>query len=296
MKNSFELESKKIITIGGCVRSGTTLLNLVVANDERAMALGELQYIFRPNRKQHLFVIKELKKDPIWSKILKDGPSKVYENLFTYFPNIDYFVDSTKDSGWYKEQMSLNPNVEFKNLVIFKHPDDQKASLLRRHPKKDWKNKIQGYYTRYFLNIDDFRSVSLPELLFDEDVLKNICVYLGLDYFDNKLEYWNRKHPNFYGSDTVRKSKIDKSRLKEIKLLSKLENELGKSNEDLLPLYEFMLERHINLESPSETPFSMSTWQKYVINIRSFMSDKKRRLQLWYRDYVKDREWLKDEK
>ena len=50
---------KKIIFVGGNVRSGSTLLNLYLGNQDNALALGELYGLFQPVKKNIL--IKYLK-------------------------------------------------------------------------------------------------------------------------------------------------------------------------------------------------------------------------------------------
>ena len=111
-------QEKKFILVGGSNRSGTTLLNLILANDSKAMALGEVINLFEPKYKHHRELIDKLDSDPIWSKILSGGSKNLYPNLIKYFPEIDYFIDSSKTPEWYKKQIALNPDFDIKNILI----------------------------------------------------------------------------------------------------------------------------------------------------------------------------------
>ena len=121
---------KTIVFIGGTNRSGTTVLNLILANDEKAMALGELSNIFYPIYKRQVKIAKEIKADPLWKPIFKDGPKEVYTKLIQAFPDIDYFIDSSKDPLWIERQTNYNKECEIKNVLIFKHPEKLKQSFL----------------------------------------------------------------------------------------------------------------------------------------------------------------------
>ena len=76
---------KKIIFIGGTARSGSTLLDLIITNDPRAMSLGEINALFWPTRKHHFDEISRLKKDSVWPIILTAGAKQLYPNLIKKF-------------------------------------------------------------------------------------------------------------------------------------------------------------------------------------------------------------------
>ncbi len=204
---SAEIQNKKLIFVGGSVRSGTTLLNLIVANDPKALALGEVQHIFQPYKKEHYEKIELLRKDKIWEEILAGGKRKLYTNLIRLFPEKDIFVDSSKNPFWYRSQIAYNRNLSVKNIMVYKHPLDLKQSLEKRN-SKNWENIFTKYYKRYFSLVKDFRSISLHTLINNDKALEELCRYLEIPYFMGKREYWQQKHPNFFGSDTVVKKKI----------------------------------------------------------------------------------------
>ena len=96
---------KKIIFVGGNVRSGSTLLNLYLGNQDNALALGELYGLFQPVKKEHTDKISEMKsKDERWKRIIEGGKKSVYDNILREYPGVDVIVDSSKTPFWVEYQ------------------------------------------------------------------------------------------------------------------------------------------------------------------------------------------------
>jgi len=265
--------NKKFILIGGSNRSGTTLLNLILANDPKAMALGEVINIFEPKYPHHREKIASLiKEDPVWAQIISEGVDKLYSNLIKSFPDIDYFIDSSKTPEWYKNQIEQNPDLDIKNLLIFKHPLDQKKSHLKRSANAKWKLITLNYYRRYLFTIDNFRSVSLSAFLKDITVLEKLCSHLSMPFSADKMEYWNREHPNFFGSPTVKKKTIDSSNVRDFESLSDIEDIEGELNSSLINMYSFMLGKAIWLENIETGKYQISLIKKLYLNFRNKVS------------------------
>src|SRR5690554_4398981 len=111
--------SQKIIQVGGTVRSGTTMLALILGNSKDAISLGEVLHLFFPCKKKHYEKIKELSIDPRWKAILSDKAENLYKNIFNYFPEKRIIVDSSKDPIWF-EKLSRASNTF--QLVTYKSP------------------------------------------------------------------------------------------------------------------------------------------------------------------------------
>jgi hypothetical protein len=45
---------KKVVCVGGTVRRGTTILNLILGNGSKTLALGELHGIVKPSMPKHV--------------------------------------------------------------------------------------------------------------------------------------------------------------------------------------------------------------------------------------------------
>jgi hypothetical protein len=206
---------KKIIQLGGTVRSGTTMLALILANSEDAISLGEVIHLFEPYKKAHLAEIERLIKNPKWNKILNDKKENLYANIFNVFPEVNIILDSSKDPFWYNK-LRKNNSFETKQLVTYKNPTDLKQSFLKRG-MTNWRKVYLNYYRRFFTVFPLANTIYLDKILNDDNYLKDLCIYLEVEYFDNKLEYWHKVQPNFFGSKTVKQNKIDSTILKEVK-------------------------------------------------------------------------------
>lgn len=209
------IKGKKVIQLGGTVRSGTTMVALILANSDDAISLGEIIHLFKPYRKEHFVEIEKLMKDPKWRIILRDKKENLYLNIFKAFPDVNVILDSSKDPFWYRK-LCKQDSYQVKQLLTYKNPSDLKQSFLKRG-MTNWKKVYLNYYRRFFTIFPLANTIFLDQILNDETYLKDLCNYLELDYFDNRIEYWHRKQPNFFGSSTVRQNKIDSTILKEVK-------------------------------------------------------------------------------
>ena len=198
---------KKVIFIGGTARSGSTLLDLILANDTKVMSLGEIYALFRPTRKHHFEEIKKLKQDPVWSKILKDGKKLLYPNLIKYYPDIDIFVDSSKDPFWFSFHEKIKTqSYQIKHVLIYKSPEELAKSFIKRGKHFEWIKTYINYHKKYFSLINSFVSISYKELLQNDESLKKLCKWLGIEYFKGKKNYWEKEHHSFFGSNSVKSS------------------------------------------------------------------------------------------
>lgn len=196
---------KTIICIGGTSRSGSTLLDLIIANDERAMSLGEIKGIFHPRKKHAFEEIQRLKKNKVWKKILEDGKENLYPNLIKYFPDVDIFVDSSKNPFWFKYHAKNKKNEYIiKNVLIYKTPSELANSFIKRGARYEWVKFYEKYHRKYFSLIDDFVSISYKDLIINDKSLEQLCSVLGINYFKDKKNYWEKDQNTFFGSNSVK--------------------------------------------------------------------------------------------
>lgn len=197
---------KKVIFVGGTSHSGSTMLDMILANDEKGFSLGEVHYIFKPVRKHHYEEIDKLKKDENFKNIIKGGEKNLYKNLFRCFPDLDFVVDSSKDPFWISKQMKIldELTIEYKNVLIYKTPQELAHSFAKRNKLKKLEKSIKSYYRTYFYYISEFISISYKQLLQDEDAFKRLCNYLSIQYYEGKKQYWIKNHKTFFGSNRAR--------------------------------------------------------------------------------------------
>jgi len=197
---------EKVIFIGGTSYSGSTMLDMILANDPKGYSLGEINALFRPYRKHHFEEIERLKKDDKWRKILKAGENELYKNLFRYFPEIDFFVDSSKNPLWINKHIKIlvNKNIEVKNVCIFKTPVEIAYSFNKRGLSNQWERTWENYHRLYFALISDFKTVAYKDLVNNDTTLKKLCEYLEIPFFETKKNFWEKQHQTFFGNNRAR--------------------------------------------------------------------------------------------
>jgi len=224
---------KKIIFVGGTARSGSTLLDLIIANDPKAMSLGEIHALFRPTRKHHFEKLEKLKKDKIWANIIKDGKQNLYFNLIKHFPQFDIFVDSSKDPFWFKYQEKTNNTIAvIKHVLIYKSPEELAKSFIKRGKNFKWIRAYKRYHKKYFALIDASAIISYKELIENNKSLKKLCEKIGIKYFEGKINYWEMTHPTFFGSNSV-KSKNGYEEKKQLDINARTDLTYDKPNNEL---------------------------------------------------------------
>ena len=259
---------KKIIFIGGTARSGSTLLDLIITNDPRAMSLGEINALFWPTRKHHFDEISRLKKDSVWPIILTAGAKQLYPNLIKKFPRVDIFVDSSKDMFWIKQQNRiLNRNkINFRNILIYKDPYEIANSFFKRN--QDWRSTWINYHRKYFTLIDESFVISYKDLVNNSSSLKKLCEWIGIKYFEEKLDYWNKEQKPFFGSSTA------KYHLKNKKQKNQINNNIIRNPEYRVIKYDkpnySNIEKTVNIEIENK-PIIKKIWSILVRTNLSFI-------------------------
>lgn len=199
--------NRKVIFVGGTSRSGSTLLDMILANDPKGYSLGEVDALFKPHKEHHVETRRRLiENDPKWAEVIRVGEDKLFETLFRVFPEIEFFVSSSKDPFWINKQNQRVRQAGFhvRNILIYKSPKELANSFLKRNLGERWATTYQNYHRKYFTIVPDFRSVSYKSLFDDEDYLRHVCEYLGIKYFETKRNYWEREQETLFGSDTAR--------------------------------------------------------------------------------------------
>lgn len=203
--------NKKIIRIGSQAYSGSTMLAMMIANDPKGFSCGEVRTLFRPTRKHH-FSLKnrcscqeELCK--IWEQVKHKGEKHLWKTLYSIFPNIDFFVDSSKGLEWIYDQMKQDKyhNLDVENVLIWKTPAEFAYSCMKRDMLKSWKKSYINYYSRYFQLIKSWYAIRYSELVLNpSSKLQSLCNLINIPYFKGKELYWKRKHHNLGGSNVAR--------------------------------------------------------------------------------------------
>lgn len=206
---------KQVIFVGGTSRSGSTLLDMILANDIGGYSLGEVHALFNPCENHHFQARENLKtRDAKWKRLIEDGENNLFCNLFDLFPDIDFFVVSSKNPFWITKHSQIleRSGISFKNVVIYKSPKELANSFLKRGLGDRWINVYEKYHRKYFTLIENFRSISYRSLFDEKDYLEKVCNYLEIEYRADKINYWEKEHQTFFGSNTAKYDPNRKSR------------------------------------------------------------------------------------
>ncbi len=244
---------KKVILITGTGRSGSTLLDMMLGNDQKGISLGEVVAFFRPYRPHHILKNKncfcENEGCTFWRDMKKGGEKDLYRNIFDK-TSADFIVDSSKNPLWVKDQIKYSKKREYKvyPVIIYKTPLEFAYSKFKRDNLSGWKNRWIRVHLRLFAILDDFMTVKYQKLAKDPGKkLEELCDNLGIEYFDGKEKFWNNEAEHFlFGSDTVRYSKklvyykeqYDEERLDELKGQIEIEDKKLKRILDILNSFE----------------------------------------------------------
>ena len=196
---------KCVIFVGGTSFSGSTLTDMILANDPGGISCGEVYAIFYPFRRHHLH-LEQLSQAFDWREMRESGPKNLYTNIFNRFPDCRFIVDSSKSPLWISERSSelraLGVRVE--HVLVWKTPSEFRASCEKRGRERGWRREWVNYHRYYFTLIEGWRSIPYRDLVTDSDVLPRICSSLRIPYFPGKEQYWNNVQHTVFGNDTTR--------------------------------------------------------------------------------------------
>ncbi len=198
----------KVIFVGGTAYSGSTLLDMTLANDPKAFSCGEVHALFRPFRPHHIRPLCgcENKDCEIWPTALAAGEEHLYETLFSLHPDLEFIVDSSKDPFWIARQSERleQQGIETRQILIWKTPLELASSFKKRNQAQAWERNWVNYHRLYQTMVDDWRSIPYSEYTRDSALLERICSELDIAYFPDKRAYWQKTHHLLFGNRSAR--------------------------------------------------------------------------------------------
>lgn len=167
---------KTLINILGAGRSGTTMLDLMLGNDDKSFSLGEVHAWFRPFRKHHFSIDCNCGKPDcdVWQKIKSFDESKFHISVFDTL-NIEYLVDSSKNLRWVIDNnlWARRGNLRVINLCIYKMPIEYIYSIWKRNRNAESiARALRGYklyYSRLIQTGLVFSTISFKDLVSETD-------------------------------------------------------------------------------------------------------------------------------
>ena len=139
--------NKVLINILGPGRTGSTILHLMLANNDSSFAAGELYALKWPWRSHHFHPKCFCNKSRcIWSEFSNIPDSEIHSKIFKDF---DYIVDESKFLPWVLDTniWARHSNFKVMNVLLFKDLEEHIFSWWKRGFDLD-RFKTTVFYSR----------------------------------------------------------------------------------------------------------------------------------------------------
>ncbi len=199
---------KQVIFVGGTAFSGSTFLQFALANDPKGFACGEVSWLFRPWRADHIDRACACGEPgcTVWPTALQHGEAQLFPTLFAQFPEVEFIIDSSKNPFWIRYQQDLlqRQGIATRHLLIWKTPLEFAYSCKKRN-RPGWLKEWVNYHRLYFTLLADWRAIKYADLAQDEGALfQQICAHLEIPHFAGKEAYWQKQHHTLGGNYSAR--------------------------------------------------------------------------------------------
>ena len=193
---------KKIIFITGTSYSGSTLLDLILSNNQSSISVGEIESIFNPVKPHHLKKIKEIKYDPIWGKILKNGAENLYNNLHDTL-GVETIIDSSKNPAWIQFHINRLPkNISYSVILVYKSLPEFKYSFEKRG-RYNWAKVYKRFHSLLFNTIVSFYRIEYKEIPLKSEKFLSLLNSLNIKPTKNIFDFWKQSKSNFFGNNNA---------------------------------------------------------------------------------------------
>ena len=198
---------KLIILVGGVRFSGTTLLDMILANDPSGFSAGEVSRCFRMGARRH--VPKCSCGSPecrLWDTVAARREQDVYDTIFRQDERLSFIVDSSKNPFWIRRMNDLarRRGWQILNVLIWKDPFASAHSFNKRGQMASWKREWLEYHRLYFSLLKDFVTVHYASFVQSPPVLDALCSAANIDNFPGKVEFWTKQHHNLGGNASTK--------------------------------------------------------------------------------------------
>lgn len=267
---------------------GSTLLDMMLGSHSKAFSLGEIHRMpsmlykydnngnhpsicgicegpcpfwnsrISTNRLKRYFPPKDCNLKSRLIKVFVTSRKNIYQYIFDS-TQYDILIDSSKNQDWIKKQTKLRYQWNsIKPYLIYMVRDGRAIvnSYLRKYPEKgidywtiDWKNRIISMDRFYNHFSYDKMVIHYEELTLEpERGIQELTQFLGIEFQDNMLRYWEQEHHPVAGNLGTH-SLVIKSKATEVKHydISRLDR-MNKNNELYAKKYYEEIGRSIKLD------------------------------------------------
>lgn len=219
---------RTIVFIMSAPHAGSTLLDLILGSHPAAFSLGEVAAI-QPHQRELCGVCSgpcpfwnspaieqlvakyyawRLLAPGLWRRIwARYGSARCnFYGALSATAGMKVLIDSSKDTWWIRRQLrTLWVWRDLQPLLIYLHRDGRAVinSQLRKYPTKNPLDAINTWmrhtrdYERLFRAFPPRRrfKVTYESLTQDpEQVVSNVCCWIGFEYTSEMLSYWSKDH------------------------------------------------------------------------------------------------------
>lgn len=246
---------KKLINICGTARSGSTMVDLMVGNDNRAFSLGEVSAWFRPYRTHHFKINCTCgHQNCPWNQLKTVKERDFHKRCFEIL-DVDVLVDSSKSIPWVIDNnlKAMEDHIPVYNVLLYKDPISFFYSFWKRGLSIDRARRREfiGYYNRFFESNLPFISLNYNELVNDPPkTLNNLCQLLEIPYFEGKERFWEKEHHHLFGSRGTR-------------------NQIGNPNAKIKKSERYPVEFETIIPKIDSDNFKNETFQTILLKLKS---------------------------
>ena len=201
---------QKVIFVGGTSFSGSTMLDMILANDPLGFSCGEVVNLFYPIKPHHINPWCGCG-DPacdVWSQVRDAGVDNLYTKLSELFPDVSFVVDSSKNPCWIsrQERLARSQGLDIEHVLIWKSPTGLARSFEKRGRLPKFESAYVNYHRRYNGRVAGWTGVQYEKLIQGPAILAQLCGRLGISMFDGKQDFWTKRHHTLFGNNSAKVS------------------------------------------------------------------------------------------
>ena len=225
---------RKVIFVGGTAFSGSTLLDMMLANDPGGFSCGEVRFRLLPVKRHNLTEGCGCGNPAcrVWEEVASAGVRELYRRIFELFPDVRFVVDSSKDPIWIRDRTRdlRHQGIEVRNILIWKTPEEFLVSRKKRGMENGWQQTWIELHKRYFWLVDDWVAVRYADLVQSPQTFERVCAAMGLPYREGKERYWEHTQHTLFGNTSAKIHLYDKGSQRFQQLKQSLDNTIEGDN------------------------------------------------------------------
>ena len=199
---------KKVIFVSGTSYSGSTMLDMILANDPTGFSCGQVYNLFHPIRPYQVNPLCGCGEPdcPVWSRIHRNGSRNLYASIFGMFPEVNFVIDSSKDPCWVvkQERIARAQGLDVRHVLTWKAPEGLAGSFAKRGRREEFAPAYVNYHRTYNTLVSNWVGVQHEMLVEVPEILALLCSRLDIPMFDAKSEFWRKRHHTMFGNDSAK--------------------------------------------------------------------------------------------